>query len=498
VSDPGTQLSPLRKAVVSGVKWGSASAGILFALALVQTAALARLLDPADFGLVAVSMVVIGLARAFADLGLSSAIVAKQIEDRRTLSSLYWASILAGVLIAAIVAASTPLVIRFFDEPRLSTILPLTALSFVIIPVGQQFQMLLQKELQVPRLVRVDIAAAVVGLVVGVSSALAGAGAVALVLAFLARLATSAALFAGFGWRTWRPDWRLRWHDLDGCVGFGLYQMGERCVNYLGANVDYIVIGRSLGVQALGAYSIAYQLVVKPVFELNPILTRVSFPAFAKKQDDNEALCRGYLEVIRLIGFVIVPTMVGVAVVAPLFVPVVFGDQWEESIVLLQILSIVGVLRALTSPAGDMLLAKGRPDVTFKVNGFILVLMIAALVLAVQGGLEAVAWAVAAVTVLDAALHAIALNRVIGLRVRDLAGVLRWPAVNSAIAAVAVLALDVLFRPHVQSQLILLLVELGCGALVYAGLVGRYEREYVRGLAAHLRAPRAPRAPSPS
>jgi O-antigen/teichoic acid export membrane protein len=498
MNEPGTEISPLRKAVVSGVKWGSASAGILFALGLVQTAALARLLDPADFGLVAASMVVIGLARAFADLGLSSAIVARQIDDRNTLSSLYWASILAGLVIAGVVTACTPLVTRFFDEPRLATILPLTALSFVIIPVGQQFQMLLQKELQVPRLVRVDVAAAIVGVVVGVGSALAGAGAVALVLAFLARLASSAALFASFGWRAWRPGWRLRWRDLDGCVGFGLYQMGERCVNYLGANVDYIVIGRSLGVQALGAYSIAYQLVVKPVFELNPILTRVSFPAFAKRQDNDEALCRGYLEVIRLIGFVIVPTMVGLAVVAPLFVPVVFGDQWEQSIVLLQILSVVGAARALTSPAGDMLLAKRRPDITFKVNSFILVLTIGALVLAVRGGLEAVAWTFAAITMLDFTLFAITLNRVIGLRLRDLFAVLRWPAVNSAIAAVVVLALDVLLEPHLQSQPLRLVIELGCGLLVYAGLVGRYEREYVRALVALARPARIPRASSPS
>ena len=159
----------------------------------------------------------------------------------------------------------------------------------------------------------------------------------------------------------------------DGYLGFGLYQMGERTVNFLAANLDYLLIGRYLGVAALGAYSVAYQLVVKPVFELNPILTRVAFPAFAKKQADHEALARGYVEMIALIAFIVIPTMVAVAVLAPLFVPVVFGAQWSARDRRAPDPRHRRIARALTSPAGDLILAKGRPDITFKLNGFLLV-----------------------------------------------------------------------------------------------------------------------------
>src|SRR5262249_14149001 len=93
---PPEERSPLPRAVGRGVKWGTASAGAIFVLGLVQTAALAHLLTPEDFGLMAAALVVIGLARAFADLGLSSAIVARQVRDQETLSSLYWASLIAG------------------------------------------------------------------------------------------------------------------------------------------------------------------------------------------------------------------------------------------------------------------------------------------------------------------------------------------------------------------------------------------------------------------
>ncbi len=483
----GEPLSPLRRRVITGVKWGTLSAGVLFVLGLVQTAVLARLLTPSDFGLMAASLVVIGLARAFADLGLSSAIVAKQVRDHNTLSSLYWASLIAGFGVFVVVLALTPLMVRFFRQPELYHILPWAALSFLIIPIGQQFQMLLQMDLHVDRLVKVDIVAAVVSLAVGIGSALAGEGALALVFSYLARVGTTSLLFAIWGWRHWRPRLRLRRADLDGYISFGLYQMGERTANYLSANVDYLLIGRYIGVKALGSYSVAYQLVVKPVFELNPILTRVAFPAFAKKQKDNDALARGYIEVTRLIGFIVVPTMAAVAVLAPVLVPVLFGPQWSSSIVLLQILAVVGVTRALTSPVGDLVLAMGRPDLTFKVNGLLLVMMAVALRVAVEFGIVAVAWTSATVNTLDFFFFLFVVAHLTGMRHAQYWRALRWTFVNSAVAAAAMLGVRLALEPQLGVGLLLLLVAAAAGVVTYLGLALLYERRYVLHMISMLR-----------
>jgi lipopolysaccharide exporter len=477
----------LRRSVVRGVKWGTVSAAVLFVLGIVQTAALARLLSPRDFGLMAASIVVIGLARAFADLGLSSAIVAKQIRDRDALSSLYWASIVAGVVMFGVVLALTPAMVSFYGEPKLWSILPWVALSFVIIPIGQQFQMLLQMDLHVDRLVKVDVAAGVVALIVAVGSAAAGAGAVSLAFGYLARVTTTSVLFAAWGWRTWRPGLRFRRRDLDGYLGFGLYQMGERSVNFLSANVDYLLIGRFLGVGALGAYSIAYQLVVKPVFELNPILTRVAFPAFAKKQDDDAALSRGYVEVIRLIAFIVVPTMAAVAALAPLVVPVLFGTQWLAAVSLLQILAIVGVARALTSPVGDLILAKGRPDLSFKINAVLLVTMAAALLAAVQFDVVAVAGTSAAVNTLDFLLFYVLVTRVVGMGHAQYWRALRWTFVNTGVAAIAMLAVRAVLEPRLGERLDVLVLAAAAGAITYLGLAGISERSFLKQLLGMLR-----------
>lgn len=484
---PPPAESALRRSVVRGVKWGTVSAGVLFVLGITQTAVLARLLSPSDFGLMAASVVVIGLARAFADLGLSSAIIAKQIRDRNALSSLYWASIIAGFVMFGLVIALTPLMVAFYDEPELWGILPWVALSFVIIPVGQQFQMLLQMELHVDRLVKVDIVAGVVALLVAVGAAAAGAGAVSLAFGYLGRVTTASVLYAAWGWKSWRPQLRLRRKDLEGYLGFGLYQMGERSVNFLSANVDYLLIGRFLGVAALGAYSIAYQLVVKPVFELNPILTRVAFPAFAKKQADHEALARGYVEVIRLIAFVVVPTMAAVAVLAPVFVPVVFGAQWSLAIPLLQILAIVGVARALTSPVGDLILAKGRPDLSFKINGFLLVTMGIALGIAVQFDVVTVAWTSATVNVLDYVLFYFVVTRLVGMRHLHYWHALKWTFVNAAAAAVVMLAVRAALEPRLGETFGVLVAAAGAGVVTYLALAGVLERVFIRQLLRMLR-----------
>ncbi|UCE77324.1 MAG: oligosaccharide flippase family protein, partial [Gammaproteobacteria bacterium] len=135
---------------------------------------------------------------------------------------------------------------------------------------------------------------------------------------------------------------------------------------YLATKLDYLVIGRVLGAEVLGAYMLAYRLVVMPLNSLNPLLAQVAFPILARKQADNAALARGYLEMIKIIAFVSLPILVGIGTTAPLVVEVLFGEKWATVAPLLQIMVMVGMLGALTQPVGPLVLAKGRPDVAFK------------------------------------------------------------------------------------------------------------------------------------
>jgi lipopolysaccharide exporter len=170
------------------------------------------------------------------------------------------------------------------------------------------------------------------------------------------------------GWRRWKPGLHFARADLKGYLGFGLYQIGERTIYYWAANIDYLLIGRYLGASPLGVYTIAYQLVVMPVSRLNPILTKVAFPVFSRRQDDPAALRRGFGELTELVALVTFPLLVGLGVVAPIAVPAIFGPDWQPSVVLVQIMAVMGLLMCLSNPLGAALLAKGRADVGFWLN----------------------------------------------------------------------------------------------------------------------------------
>lgn len=388
----------LRKKATSGIKWTAVSSFITSGLSFLQLAVLGRLLDPADFGLMAMVMVVIGLAQAYADMGISNAIIHRQDTSRDQLSSLYWLNIFAGIIVFALIVATTPLIVAFYHEPRLKNLLILSAIIFLVTPIGQQFQILLQRELRFNQLAIIEIVSTLIGVGVTILTAFSGQGVYSLIWGQLSTAIVKTLMISTIGLKEWRPHLHFRRNDLEGYLGFGLYQMGERSINYLGWNLDKLFIGVLLGAQSLGYYNIAYQLMVKPFMLFNPIITRVAFPLFAKIQDDNRRLCSGYLDAIRVIALVLFPVYMGMIVLAKPFILLLMGHNWLPAVPVFQILAILGFFYSLGNPLGSLLLAKGRADLGFYLNVFMILLYGAAIWLGGQSGVNGVASALVIAT----------------------------------------------------------------------------------------------------
>lgn len=445
--------------------------GAVTALGFVTLAVLARLLSPADFGLMGMIMVVIGFAQAFADMGISNAIIYRQDATKDQLSSLYWLNILAGVIVFCVVCASTPLVVGFYHEPRLSKLLYLTALVFLITPLGQQFQILLQKELQFNRLAKIEIATVVVNSTVTIGSAFAGLGVYSLILGQLIATATKVALLCSAGSRQWRPSLHFAKRDLKGYVSFGLYQMGERAINYLNSNLDYLLIGSMLGASALGYYTLAYNLIIRPSTMINPVITKVAFPVFSRIQNETERIKRVYLKILQLLSIFNFPMMIGLAVVAPVAVPVIFGEQWLPSIILIQILTIVGLLRSIGNPVGSLLLAKGRADLGFKWNLGLTVTQIPGLYIGAElGGAVGVAIAFSILMVLYSIFNYLILIRtLLGSCLREYIRSMWLALWMSAVMGMVVFVVGILLQSAAEP--ISLITQILCGGLIYLGLL---------------------------
>jgi len=461
----------LKEKAILGVKWSGASTGVVTALRFVTLAILARLLSPSDFGLMGMIMVVIGFAKLFSDMGISNAIIYRQGATKEELSSLYWVNILAGIAVFLIICISTPLVIVFYHEPRLTNLMYLVALVFLITPFGQQFQILLQKELQFNQLARIEIIGASTNAAVSISLAFWGMGVFSLIWGQLAGSSLRTLLLCHWGRKHWKPILHFSRQDLKGYISFGLYQMGEKSVDYFNANLDYLLIGSLLGAKPLGYYILAYNLALRPSLTINPILTKVAFPVLSKIQNDILKIKKSYLKVLQLLSSVNFPMMVGLAVVAPVAIPTIFGDQWLPSVILVQILTILGLLRSTLDPVGSLLLAKGRADLGFKWNAALIIAQIPGLYLGVKfGGTVGAAIAYAILMGIYTIFgYPILIRTLLGPCLYKYVSSM-WPSLwMSVVMGGALLCIGIFFQ-NLPQQLFLI-IQILCGVVIYSSLM---------------------------
>ena len=358
----------LKQKALNGVKWTSLSSIIIAILQLAQVSILARYLSPSDFGLMAIVSVVIGFSALFMDMGISSAIIHKQDISHKQLSSLYWLNIFAGSVLFFIVYFSSSMISQYYNEIQIIPLIQLLALTFFISAIGNQYRILNQKYLRFNRLAKVEIASASTAFFVAVICALNGYGVYSLVYATLTSVSISNLIFMLQGLREHKPSFLYKHSEIKSLISFGLFQMGERSINYFNSQFDVILIGKLLGTEALGIYSVAKTLVMKPAQIINPIITKVTFPIMSIVQNDKKQLKNIYLKTINYLCSVNFPIYIAIAILAEPLVLFLFGDKWVESIVILQILSAYFMFRSIGNPVGSLQLAKGRADLGFYWN----------------------------------------------------------------------------------------------------------------------------------
>ncbi len=471
----------LRRQAVSGVKWTSVSTVAVTAITFVQLAVLTRLLSHADFGIMSMILTVVGFAQIYAGMGLGGAIVQRQDPTANQLSTLYWANLAVSGVIFLIILASSPLVAIFFRQPRLTS--PLIAMSFIflIIPLGQQFMILLQKNLLFERLAVIEIISAAVRFIVAVTAAFFGKGVFSLVYAQLAFEGVKVFFLLSYGLRRWRPRLHFSIADLKGYLSFGVYEMGAKTTSYLASNIDYLLIGRFLGAEMLGLYTIATNLVIQPVVRLSLILFHVAFPIFAQRQNDDEGLRRGYLEMTELVAFVSFPLLIGLAATSSVAVVAVFGAAWVGAVVLVRLLTVAGMSASISNLTSTLLLAKGRADYSFWMSVVTMLLSTGVLWFAFQFGGAVGAAARSSLNLAFIPFGLYLLWRVVGLRPLVYLKRLLAPLVTSLIMGAVVYGACLALR-RVLSPPVCLALLVPLGGAIYVGMWRVWRPAYIPGL----------------
>lgn len=358
----------LKSQTLSGVKWTSLSSLLGVLIQLIKFAVLARLIAKTDFGLFATVSVVLGLADQFVEAGLGSAVIHKQNATKIELGTAYVINLILGCFIFPILFLTATPIANFYGETILSDLLRLTAIIFLIQPFGRQYDALLRKSFLFKKLALINIASGILSLFLAVQLAYAGHGVYALIYSHIAQVVVRTFLLMLFGINAFGFNFAFSTKSARFFLKFGIYQIGDTAINYFNSQLDTILIGKLLGQESLGIFYMAKQIAMRPVSVINPIITNVSLPLFAKIQNDVQRLKNAYLKIVNSIAEVQFAVYFIMAGFSTEIINIFLGNNWSgiENIFMLFCLNYMIV--AVGNPIGSLLCSLGKADVGFYWN----------------------------------------------------------------------------------------------------------------------------------
>jgi PST family polysaccharide transporter len=458
-------MMDLKQKVVTGIKWSAVSQMGRQGTQLLTTVILARLLSPSDFGLLAMAMVVMGFINIFKDLGTSAAIIQQKELSKVLLSSIFWVNVVFGLTATIILFLLSPLFGMFYQESGLIAVLQLLSLSFFVSGLGTAHQALLERSLLFSVLTRLELVSAIAGGIVGIVLALLGAGVWSLVVQSLASTITTTVLL----WLSspWRPRALFGWEEIKRVISFTLNLTGFNLINYLIRNADYLLIGRYLGAQDLGYYTLAYRILLFPIQNISAVIGRVLYPVLSSIQDDHKRFVSIYLKIAANIAFVTFPLMLGVLALAGPFVLTVFGEKWQPVILLIQVFAPVGLAQSVGATVGIIYQAKGRTDWLFRWGLGAGSLVMIAFMIGIMWGITGVAVAYALATFMLLYPSFAIPFRLIDLKIVQMFRGLLPSLLNSSLMFLMLMLLRIILPASVSNVIILVLFT-SVGFTIYA------------------------------
>lgn len=385
-------MNNIRQRTLSGLGWSGATQILEEVLRFGFSVILARLLSPRDFGLIGIVLVFTGFASIFSHMGLGASLIQKRAVSDRHLNSVFWVNVAAGALLTILFGLTAPLIARFYKEPLLRLLTATIALNLILSSLNVVQNALLVRSLNFRTKFWIGSVSLLVSGIVAIVLAINGAG----VWSLVGQSITSTAIQVAVMWRlsSWRPRLSFDLSAFRELMHFGGNLMASRIVHYWGGNVDTLVIGRLLGSSVLGIYNLADKLMRLSVNNVTGITTAVMFPALSKMQDEVESVKRTYLRATRMIALLTFPMMIGLSILAEPAILVVYGDKWQESIRIVQVLCFSGMAQSIYSTGSWIFLSRGRTDIIFGWGIYTtLIRVVGVLVGAHWGGIMGVAWA---------------------------------------------------------------------------------------------------------
>lgn len=471
---------------LNGAKWNTIKMLITTVIQFMTILIVGKFISPEEYGLYGMVNVFIGIANIFTDAGFSDVIIYKQENDDNIISSLYWTNIIIGIIIFIIIVLLSPLAAAYYKEKRLINLIILSGINFLILPFGQIFISLAKKDLKFRDIAIIDSISSILQIIFVLIFAINKFGILSLIYGGLFQSFFSSILYVIIN-KDIKIKFHIRYNEIKEFIKYGSYQLGSKLTNYLRGNVDYLLIGRFLGANALGIYTLAYQLIMFPIQKINPILTDTSYPIFIKFKNDNEKLNGNYYKLQKIISYLVFPIIAGIFVVIPEFIKIFYGAGWQQSIAVIRIYCITSVIISLGNPIGCILYPKGRFDIAFIWNILSAIFTFIFDLIGIKWGIRGVAvastiYAIFIMWPVDFYIRKLVSN----MKVKDYFINLKDPAFITFFMVIILFVIKFIIKFFIISNSGILIILVAFGALIYIELFKFYEKDLYNTLKSEL------------
>lgn len=470
-------------------------------IGLISTIILARLLLPEDFGLVAMATALMAFVVMFSQLGVQTVLVQKTHIDNIDLDSAWSLQALIGILQAAVLAVLAVPLARFYDEPRLAELCYVLALAVFIQGFKNIGIVAFQREMTFDKEFILGSGQRLIAFAVTVTLAVIFQSYWALAIGIL--VSKTAQVVLSFAMHPYRPGWsRARWGAL---FHFSKWLLMNSGLLFLAHKGPIFILGRLSNAQGVGLFTLAYEIAMMPTVEMVAPINRAVFPGYARMKNDDGQFRQGFLDVAGMIAFITLPVALGIAAVAKVIIPIVLGQNWIETIPLVEALAISGALTCLLSNTGVAFIAIGRPVISTILNAAWVGLLLPAMVVGgILSGPYGISIAILAVTFIILPFNIGTLLYLEKIRIRDYIKHIARPVISSS---GMFFVLQIWLVPYFQHQfgeadILLALVSILSGVVLYLTFIlvlwtafGRQsgaEQHALEFLAARVRAIRGP------
>jgi len=453
----------------SGIWVGAGQVGIQL-LGIVRSVALARLLTPDVFGLMALAMIVVRTIETFTRPGIAQALIARQKEFEEAAATAFTLLVARGLLLSLILAVAAPFVAAFYEAAELEVVLQVLSAVFVIGGLSNINTIARQRELDFRRLTYLNQSAILIGTIVTVIMAWWLRSIWALVIGQIVQFSTTTLL--SYYFLGGRMQFAFRTEVARDLLRYGKFITGSSIVAFVVTELDSAVIGKLLGMEQLGFYALAATVSSLTMLSLSQIASGIMMPAYSKLQADLPKLRNAYLRALSLVMFLVVPASAGLICLTEPLIYVVYGEKWLTAAVPLQVLAFFGVPRALLIFNGYLFEGIGKPKIAFQL-GLLRLATIAPIIIPMVKayGLLGAAVTVAIGATVQCLAGLVYLHRYVAINISELVVAIWRPLWTALVMSVIVIGVGYLLDPR---TVIGFLAAVFGGIAVYALLNMRF------------------------